>query len=146
MTDKTFVVLEATPGSDVATSGTITFAYPGSTGAADYVTGDAKLYSQALESLFKEADGDISISLGGSNITVTYSGSTTIPGGTQVRLELSTDAYAKLTDNTGGTAADALAAVSGSGDDATINNNLASVNAKLNEIFDLLDERGFYRT
>ena len=48
-------------------------------------------------------------------------------------------AVADLTDNTGGTADDTVAAVSGTGDDATINNNLADLAAKVNEL--LANER-----
>lgn len=47
-------------------------------------------------------------------------------------------AEAKLTDNSGGSANDTVAAVSGSGDDATINDNLATLSAKVNAILDAL--------
>lgn len=45
-----------------------------------------------------------------------------------------------LTDSSGGTADDTVAAVSGSGDDATINNNFADLAAKINELIKRLDD------
>lgn len=53
-----------------------------------------------------------------------------------------TGAITSLTDNSGGTADDTIAAVSGSGDDATINNNFADLAAKVEEILDALRESG----
>lgn len=47
-------------------------------------------------------------------------------------------AVGKLTDNTGGSTDGTLAAVSGSGADTAINNNLAELNAKLDAIIDAL--------
>ena len=43
-------------------------------------------------------------------------------------------AVTALTDSTGGTANDTLVAISGSGDDAEINNNFADLSAKVNEL------------
>ena len=47
-------------------------------------------------------------------------------------------AIVKLTDSTGGTTDGTLAAVSGTSDDVTINNNFADINAKLDQIIDAL--------
>ncbi len=47
-----------------------------------------------------------------------------------------------LTDNSGGTADDTVAAVSGSGDDTTINNNFADLAAKVNELNAVLEAHG----
>lgn len=44
-------------------------------------------------------------------------------------------AIVALTDSTGGSAGTTLSAVSGSGDDSTINDNLASIAAKINAVF-----------
>lgn len=44
----------------------------------------------------------------------------------------------KLTDNSGGTADNTIAAVSGSGDDATINDNFADLADAINELADSL--------
>lgn len=46
----------------------------------------------------------------------------------------------KLTDSSGGTADGTVAAVTGSGADATINNNFADLAAKINEILELLGQ------
>ena len=45
-----------------------------------------------------------------------------------------------LTDSTGGTANNTVAAVSGTGDDATINDNFADLTAKYNALRDMLSE------
>ncbi|MBI1296669.1 hypothetical protein GC175_17070 [bacterium] len=49
---------------------------------------------------------------------------------------------ADLTDNSGGTADSTVAAVSGSGADATINNNFADLTAKINALIAALEEYG----
>lgn len=55
-------------------------------------------------------------------------------------------AIASLTDNTGGATDGTLAAVSGSGDDATINNNLAELNSKVDSILSALRTHGLINT
>lgn len=50
------------------------------------------------------------------------------------------DNITKLSDGTGGTANDALVAISGSGDDSDINNNFADLASKLNKILSKLTE------
>ena len=50
------------------------------------------------------------------------------------------DNIVKLSDGTGGTASNSLAAISGSGDDSDINNNFADLASKLNEILSKLTE------
>ena len=47
-----------------------------------------------------------------------------------------------LTDSTGGTANDTVAAVSGTGDDATINDNFADLIAKINGLRQIIDDLG----
>lgn len=56
------------------------------------------------------------------------------PGGKIVADDEQAQAIDPITDNTGGSAGDTLAAVSGTGADATINNNFATLAAKLNAI------------
>lgn len=51
-------------------------------------------------------------------------------------------AIADLTDSSGGTADDTVAAVSGSGADVAINNNFADLTAKVNGILAALREDG----
>lgn len=84
----TSYVASAVPSSAVATSGTITFAYPGITSAGDFAAYGHKLFARGLQAMFKQDDGLLSVAFGASNITVTYKGSTSIPANTQVDLEL----------------------------------------------------------
>lgn len=65
--------------------------------------------------------------------------------GTQVVTEQQT-AIASLTDSSGGTADGTVAAVSGSGDDANINNNFAECAAKLDSILAMLRTHGLIAT
>lgn len=53
------------------------------------------------------------------------------------------DAVTSLTDNSGGTADNTVAAVSGSGADAAINNNFADLAAKVNTLIEALEKAGF---
>lgn len=49
---------------------------------------------------------------------------------------------ASLTDSSGGTADDTIAAVSGSGADAAINNNFADLAAKVNALLVIVEAHG----
>lgn len=79
------------------------------------------------------------------------SGSVNVTGGsfevndTQV-VTSQQSAVASLTDNTGGTSDGTLAAVSGTGDDATVNNNLAELNGKVDAILSALRSHGLIAT
>ncbi len=55
-------------------------------------------------------------------------------------------AIVSITDSTGGTGNDTLVAVSGSGDDAEINNNFADLAAKIQEILVALRAIGLIAT
>lgn len=81
-----FAVVTQTLASAVATSGTFTVAYPDNTDAGTYrgATGHKMTALGAVLS----APGDFTLTFGTSNITVTYSGTTTLPAGTQVRVQL----------------------------------------------------------
>lgn len=65
-----------------------------------------------------------------------FSGATAYRG--IVGLATASSAIADLTDSSGGTANDTVAAVSGSGVDADINNNFADLTAKINAILTAL--------
>lgn len=71
------------------------------------------------------------------NEIVVHQGTIEDTDGNQV-LGSQQSSVGKLTDNTSGSTDETLAAVSGSGDDATINNNLAELNAKIDAIIDVL--------
>ena len=82
-----FDVIEAQLGSAVADGGTFTIGYPTNRDDGDYAGGyDHRLYAMGAE--FKATEGDISLSFGATNITVTYNGATTIPAGTDIRMQV----------------------------------------------------------
>lgn len=83
-----FDILSAVPSAAVATSGTITFAYPANKTAGDYAGYGHKAFSSGLMNSMSVDNGDFSITLGASDVTFTYRGSTSIPANTLVRLEL----------------------------------------------------------
>ena len=57
-------------------------------------------------------------------------------------FNLTAPAITALTDSSGGTANDTVAAVSGSGDDTNINNNFADLTAKVNALRTILVDHG----
>lgn len=67
-----------------------------------------------------------------------------VSDGTNWQLEgrLTATAITALTDSTGGTANDTLVAISGTGDDADINNNFADLVAKINALRTVLVNNG----
>ena len=78
----TFKVVYATPSSAVATSGTITLAYPADTTAGDFATHGHYLIASGLQAKFSQDAGTLTVAFGASDITVTYRGSTSIPANT----------------------------------------------------------------
>jgi hypothetical protein len=73
----------------VANGGTITFSYPAGKDAGSYRGGyNHSLIARGLQSRFTEP-ANFTIAFG-SSVVVTYNGSTTIPAGTHVSLELNT--------------------------------------------------------
>lgn len=64
----------------------------------------------------------------------------------RVGPERRTEAVVDLTDSSGGSADNTVAAVSGSGADATINNNFADLTAKLNAALEVLRKAGFLKS
>lgn len=88
MTTKNYANIEGTLNSAVATAGTFLVAYPSGYDRGDFEDGvDHRLV--ALQSVFRCPD-DITLSFGGpsSGVTVTYNGATTLPAGTEFRLQL----------------------------------------------------------
>lgn len=79
------------------------------------------------------SDADGSISVGSASGKIAFFGDTPITQPADISA---------LVDSTGGTANDTLTAVSGSGDDARINNNFADLVAKVNAIRVLLRQLG----
>ena len=88
--------------------------------------------------LFEETEVTVSVDFSHEGSTLKLLNGT-------ARSQLS--AIGKLTDSSGGSAGATIAAVSGSGDDTTINDNLASLNAKIDALIDVVgDSAGFSLT
>jgi len=87
-------VIEQVLSADVATAGTITFNYPAGTVESMFVDGKDN-YLLAMGGKFTDPES-ITIALGTTSAVVTYNGTTTIPQGTTVRLNL--DAPGKAED------------------------------------------------
>lgn len=80
-------VASVIPSSAVATSGTLTFAYPTGTDASTYASYGHRIIARGLQAKFTQDAGQISVSFGASNITVTYKGTTSIPADSVVLAE-----------------------------------------------------------
>ena len=91
MFDTRKFLAEVTLGTAVADAGTLTVAYPSGTAQADF-TGALALAEGSValgnNDIFKEADEDIAITYGASNITVTNDTGATWPAGTKVTVGL----------------------------------------------------------
>jgi hypothetical protein len=82
-----FDIVNVGIASAVATSGTITVPYPTGKGAGSYPAYGHKIWIDSFQTLL-EVGSDFTISFGASNITVTYTGSTTIPAGSSAKVQL----------------------------------------------------------
>lgn len=83
-----FYVASATIASDVASAGTFTVGYPTGTDAGNFEhTIGHKLYVAGHQKLYNYP-ADFTLSFDATEITVTYNGSTTIPAGSSVSLQL----------------------------------------------------------
>lgn len=81
-----FDTIQHTLSAAVATSGTFTVSYPANRSAGTY-TGAHKHKMLALGAEFTAPDG-FTLTFDASNITVTYLGTTTLPAGTTLRLQV----------------------------------------------------------
>ena len=92
-----------------------------------------------------EADDKFDISYGASTVTVTNKTGATLPAGTEVLLGLAriglVDEVVALT-HTVGTAGNTIVDVTATPTQTTVNNNFASVSAKLNQILAILKTKG----
>lgn len=83
-----FDIVRSTKSTAIATSGTLTFSYPEGKNAGSYAAyGHSATVRALMVDLYKD-EGDFSLSFGSSEITLTYNGSTTIPAGSEVVLQL----------------------------------------------------------
>jgi hypothetical protein len=127
-----FDTITVTPSADVATNGTIDFTYPSGRAEADYAQSGESLVSHGLQTQFAKGASNFSLSYASSKVTLTYLGATSLPAGKTMTLQLPLAAYQQITDNTGGTAGNALSDVGSAFSQATLNNNFASLARKVN--------------
>jgi hypothetical protein len=85
-----FKTSETTLGSAVADNGTFTLSYPEATSAGTFSAYGHKMWVDKFQRLLS-SPSDFTVSFGASNITVTYLGSTTIPAGARVNVQLDID-------------------------------------------------------
>lgn len=83
-----FKKVESTLSAAVADNGTFTVSYPAGTQAGSFAGAHGhKLWAAAHQKMYT-APVDFTLSFGASDITVTYKGSTTLPAGSRVHLQL----------------------------------------------------------
>jgi hypothetical protein len=81
-----FKKVEAIASGIVATSGTVTFAYPTNTNAGTFAGFGHQIWVDKFQSMLS-APTDFTVSFGASDITVTYLGATTIPAGARLQAQ-----------------------------------------------------------
>lgn len=81
-----FKISETMASSAVATSGTITFAYPTNTNAGSFAAFGHQIWVDKFQRLLSSPD-DFTVAFGASLITVTYLGATSIPAGARVNAQ-----------------------------------------------------------
>lgn len=160
------VTTEILVGAAVAPEGTFTIPYPSGTVQADYATPQDVIFD------LYGVEITASAAFGASVITITWPAGAagdlqpgtyfvdldTLTGGdlpgtvTQAAVVADSTAASGVTDSTGGTAGATLTAISGSGADAGINNNLATliatdkaVEVKLNAVINALQAAGLMK-
>lgn len=148
MATTTFLKVSGAVSSAVATDGTIVLTAPAGYTAATTITGaGAQLWSEGLQKLFTQGASEFTVSYS-TDITITYKGLTSIPAGTRFDFFLpQIGALNALTDSTGGTASNTLAAITAGGsyaqaDMTAVKNALASLAAKLALIQTALRNQG----
>jgi hypothetical protein len=132
----TFDLVNYTPSADLADNGTFVFTTPKNGGL--YAQTAEVMSIPALNNILAQAADTFTIAYGASTThTLTYEDATTIPAGSLITLQLPLATYediVALTDSSGGTASNTLAAITGSYVEATIENTVASLAAKINEL------------
>ena len=145
--------------TDVADTGTVTVSYPAGTTQATFTGANAApntgvLFMNENDRYDEKASGvRINLSYGGSNITLTNNTGQSWPAGSTVRLQLGrfgndrpafqrAAAVTSLTDSSGGTASTTLAAISATYVQAEVRNSIASLNAQIETILNVLRTEG----
>lgn len=147
-----FVTTSVVLGSAVTDTGTVTVAYPSGTDQAFFTGANAAANTGVAiineNDVYPEAASGVRINLtyGGSNITLTNNTGQTWPAGAVVRVQLgragidrpgfqrAAGAIVPLTDSSGGTASNTIAAIGGTYSQTEVRNAVASLAAKVNEL------------
>lgn len=153
------VTAELILASAVASAGTVTVAYPSGTVQADFIganaaanTGWAVLNNNEVYE--EKASGvRVNFTYNAGDVTVTNNTGVTWAAGSKLRVQFGRAgndrpgfrpgvAITSLTDSSGGTASDTLAAITGSYVEATMENTVASLALKINQILIALRTNG----
>jgi hypothetical protein len=94
----THIVAETTLASAVAQNGTFNVSYPSGYNAGSFASYGHEMFAAGLQAHFKQDNGELSISFGASNATVTYKGSTSIPADSRITLQLNIAGGPELPD------------------------------------------------
>ncbi len=131
----TFELVRYTPSAALADNGT--FVFTTALNGALYAQTAEVMVVPSMNNVLAQAADTFTIAYGASTShTLTYEDATTIPAGSEIILQIPLAVYKDivvLTDNSGGTASNTLAAITGSYVEATIENTVASLAAKVNE-------------
>lgn len=147
-----FVTTSIVLGAQVANAGTVAVPYPAGTNQAFFTGPNAAANTGAAvineNDVYPEAAAGVRINLtyGASDITLTNNTGVTWPAGSTVRVQLGRSgndrpgfargaaAIVPLTDSSGGTASDTIAAIGATYVQAEVRNAVASLAAKINEL------------
>lgn len=135
-----FTTISVTPAADVDTNDTIVFTYA-SGNASQFAQSGEILVVSGLNNVLDQAADTFTLSYGSTSVTATYKDATSIPAGTSVTLQLPLATYAPLTDSSGGTASNTIAAISATPTQAEVANAIASLAAKVNTLIALSEAR-----
>lgn len=150
-------LVETTLAAAVADDGTFTVAYPAGTNQAFFIAGNASATGQMVvnnNDVWEEADPGISISYDASEVTITNLTGAALAAGSELKIGLAyadevysfggqkSAAIASLTDSSGGTAADTIAAIGATYDQAEVRNAVASLAAKVNRLILACEKAG----
>lgn len=155
MATNSFGTVKMILGSDVANNGTFTAAYPTGLVQADFQGADVNTADEAM--IVNNNDSynaaQVDFSFGASTVTVTNKTGATLKAGSELLLYYprgnrgtyrgpQSAAIVALTDNSGGTAADTIAAIGGTYSQTEVRNAVASLAAKFNALQAALKKAG----
>lgn len=103
--------------------------------------------------VYDEGDPGAEIAYGASNVTITNRSGVSWPAGAEMRVQFGqagndrpgfqpSSAIVSLTDNSGGTASDTIAAIGASYSQAEVRNAVASLSAKIDEVLTAMRSEG----